>query len=138
MLVNPKNSSMYKYLLYFIIVLACFACEKETVNSPFIMSEKDCKATKLDGERVQLCLDKIEDSRCCSFCYCVWQGVATASFILKLDNESISFQLHTLDNPSPYRTDTTIMGYNIKLLKVTPYPGESSEPKKAEVIITRQ
>lgn len=128
---------MRQYLFYLLISLFCFSCEKES-SSRFIMGETECKETRLDGRKVKLCLDKIEDSRCCTFCYCVWQGVATASFTLKLNNQNISFQLHTLDNPSPYKMDTTIMGYNIKLLKITPYPGESSERKKAEVMITKQ
>lgn len=102
------------------------------------MAENDCKETRLNGDRVELCMESIQDSRCCTYCYCVWQGVATTNFILKTGNQTIPFQLHTLDNPSPYRTDTTIMGYKIKLLKVTPYPGESSEPKKADVSISKQ
>jgi hypothetical protein len=128
---------MRQHLFYFLIALFCFSCEKES-SSRFIMGENECKEARLDGRKVELCLNKIEDGRCCALCYCVWQGVATASFTLKLNNQNIAFQLHTLDNPSPYKTDTTIMGYNIKLLKVTPYRGESSEPKKAEVIITKQ
>jgi hypothetical protein len=128
---------MRQYLFYFLIALFSFSCEKES-SSRFIMDENECKETRLNGRKVELCLDKTEDSRCCTLCYCVWQGVATASFTLKLNNQNIAFQLHTLDDPSPYKTDTTIMGYNIKLLRVTPYPGESSEPKKAEVVITKQ
>ena len=138
MLVNlRKPISMRRYLLYSLVVLSYFSCEKES-SYHFIMSENACNEARLNGQKAQLCLDKINDSRCCSLCYCVWQGVATASFTLKLNNQSISFQLHTLNIPSPYKTDTTIKGYNIKLLKVTPYPGESSEPKKAEVMITKQ
>jgi hypothetical protein len=132
-----KPISMRRYFLYFLVVLSCFSCEKES-SSHFIMAENDCNETRLNGKRIELCLNKIEDSRCCIYCYCIWQGVATASFTLKMNDQNITFQLHTLDNPSPYKTDTTIMGYNIKLLKITPYPGESSEPKKAEVVITRQ
>ena len=128
---------MRHYLLYFILILSCFSCEKEA-SSHFIIAENECKETRLNGDQVKLCLENVQDSRCCIYCYCVWQGVATASFVLKANNQNIPFQLNTLDSPSPYRTDTTIMGYNIRLLKVTPYPGESSEPKKVEVFISRQ
>lgn len=134
---RKKPISMRQHLFCFLVVLFCFSCEKES-TSHFIMGETDCREAMPEGQKVQLCLDKLEDSRCCIYCYCVWQGVATASFTLKLNNQNVAFQLHTLNDPSPYKTDTTIMGYNIKLLKVTPYPGESSEPKKAEVVVTRQ
>ena len=79
---------MRHYLLYFILILSCFSCEKEA-SSHFIMAENECKETRLNGDQVKLCLENVQDSSCCIYCYCVWQGVATASFVLKANNQNI-------------------------------------------------
>jgi hypothetical protein len=140
MLVKLKMPGMnLKYLACFIGLLICCSCEKETdKNTSFVIPLNDCKEGKFSGKTVRLCLTKIEDSRCCSLCYCVWAGVAKASFTLSLKGQDIPFELATMNMLPTYKNDTLVQGYKIKLVNVYPYPGEPDDNPRVEVEVIKQ
>jgi hypothetical protein len=98
------------YLLYFGICQ--FFLES---NQPLIIPINTCLDKKANKESIEFCFDQLlEDSRCPINAVCVWQGVAKAKFSLKINGETKTFELSTLNMPPYYRTDTTLNGYKNK------------------------
>jgi len=103
-----------------------------------------CINGKISGDKLRLCFDSlISDSRCPANAMCVWQGTAVAKFSLSKNNETSSFTLATINMSPNYRKDTTIMGYKIEFINLSPYPGTVPTPVpadqiKAELKITKE
>lgn len=62
----------------------------------------------------------ILDGRCPIDVVCVWEGDAELRYILDDRKEKIIFSLHTAG--SYFTKDTVLLGYNIGLIDVFPYP----------------
>jgi hypothetical protein len=105
---------------------------------------KKCADGKISGDKLSLCFESlISDSRCPANAMCVWQGTAVAKFSLTKNDERISFELATINMSPNYHKDTTLMGYKIEFVDLSPYPGTVATPVpaeqiKAELKITRQ
>lgn len=84
-----------------------------------------CSKMKLKGNEIfrdgdfRIQMVGVEDSRCPNGANCFWEG--NAAVHLKLTNQSQEefIVLNTFDN---MLRDTALMGYEIKLGKVKPYP----------------
>lgn len=85
----------------------------------------------------ELCFLELSDSRCPANVVCVWEGVAIAKFSFKTNTSQHLLTLATKKFPNLTSTDTTVAGYHIQLLDVTPYPGTTPQPVQAIVRITR-
>ena len=123
----------------FILVLLVFAtCKKNKAEMqyPFVPLNA-CTQKTLNTQKVELCFNKlIEDSRCPINVDCIWAGVAKANFTFKITNQQHLIELATNEMKPGYRTDTTILGYKIRLINIRPYPGEPTSNPVAEVEIS--
>jgi len=120
------------------------ACEKdskmegcEDLRIKTVELNKCAEKATADGTP-EVCFTELNDSRCPINADCVWQGVAIAKFTLKADGTQHQITLATTKIAGFPSTDTTVSGYNVKLLNVTPYPGSTTpEPTRAILQITR-
>lgn len=116
------------------------ACQKqtETVETQTRTVELNNCGTDGGNSNAEICFTELNDSRCPINANCVWQGVAVAKFTLRFDSTQHQVVLASAKFPGYPSTDTTIGGYKVKLVNVTPYPGSASnEPTRATLEITR-
>jgi hypothetical protein len=126
-------------LLLFVGFISCDKPVEETLYQfPFI-EINHCADTTINGQTVQICFDSlISDSRCPANAECIWQGESTVKLSLHTTGVQQSFKLSTFNNPPTFRNDTTISGYRIKLVSVSPYPGDNARtPYLVELSINR-
>ena len=81
----------------------------------------------------------LSDSRCPVDVICVWEGDAELKFTFSDKDGKVEFILHTARNY--FNTDTLLLGYQIELLDVYPYPHSQREIKaedyKAKMMISK-
>jgi len=131
-------------LLAVALVLSFYSCEKteDTVSQTRTIEKGGC--ISITGNAFpSICFDSlITDSRCPADAVCVWAGFAAVRLSIKNDAGIIQqFTLATqgFSNLPIPANDTTINGYHIKVVDVTPYPilsAPSQEPKKVKLEIT--
>lgn len=68
----------------------------------------------------------ISDSRCPVNVMCFWAGNAEVRFTFFQSDQKTTFKLNTHGGTS-FKSDSTINGYNIKLLDLLPYPPSDTE-----------
>lgn len=141
------------YLLIALGTITLFSCKKniidlaghedaESEKSSLSLHPKSCISQIFGNETVRLCFDSIiSESRCPRNAVCVWQGTAVAQFSLSKNNVTYPFSLSTLHLQGLYSSDTTLAGYKIKFVDLTPYPQLFTPPVpeneiRAEVEIT--
>lgn len=119
-------------------IMTFTACKKETEADNALVPLKGCINKTYQSGTVTLCLDSIiDDSRCPANANCVWAGMAVARFTFTSGGQSHSFNLSTT-TLTPYHSDTTVYGYNIAFLNLSPYPGDGNTANpQALVRITR-
>lgn len=128
---------MHRLVLCCLIGFLISGCVKEQHFSYNEVNVNSCEQEKIDNETVTLCLDSVlSDSRCPRYSSCVWQGVAQARFIFRVQNTQHKFILSTANLPG-YRQDTIIAGYSIRFVDLLPYPGDPPSPAKAIVEISK-
>jgi hypothetical protein len=119
-------------------------CNKDIdPDSPFFLSWHNCSQRNYGNGTVKICFDELmQDSRCPIGAMCIWQGVAELRFSFTVNDSRQDITLATLNIPGMYRSDTTLMGYKVELLSVTPYPqinvSRNISDYRAELKITRQ
>ncbi|WP_339786149.1 hypothetical protein [uncultured Imperialibacter sp.] len=119
--------------IFVAIVCVGMSCGKEEINSVLEGTEtaSDTLAIKL-GETItstggeQLTFKKlVEDSRCPANAMCIWQGMVTVEMQARVGSKTETFTLTT--NPQDPKTSAVVLGYEITLVNVFPYPGTSIE-----------
>jgi hypothetical protein len=110
-----------------LLLIAFTSCnktmEEKQYQFPFI-ELNHCADTTINGQSFQICFDSlVSDSRCPANVECIWQGEATVKLSVQGGGLHQSFKLSTFNNLPVFRNDTTLSGYKIKLLSVSPYPG---------------
>lgn len=124
-----------------LIFFALFSCRKTFAERQYqfpVIELNHCGDTSIEGQTVQICFDSVYDSRCPANMECVWQGEATVRLSLNTGSAHQSFKLSTLNHPPAFKRDTTLLGYTIKLLSVSPYPGSNPHaPYTVELAVTR-
>jgi hypothetical protein len=73
----------------------------------------------------------LSDSRCPSNVVCVWEGNAEVRFLFTVDSIQTDLVLNT-NGGYKFNSDTIISGYEIKLLKLSPYPEDPGEILQVE------
>jgi hypothetical protein len=73
----------------------------------------------------------LNDSRCPSNVQCVWEGNAEVRFLFTENSIQTGFVLNT-HGGSQFNSDTVISGYEIKLLKLSPYRKDPVEILQVE------
>jgi hypothetical protein len=115
------------------IVCVGMSCGKEEINSALDVAEtnSDTLSIKL-GETItspageQLTFKKlVEDSRCPANAMCIWQGMVTVEMQARVGSKTETFTLTT--NPQDPKTWAVVLGYEVTLVNVFPYPGTSVE-----------
>lgn len=123
------------------MIIAMASCDKPVEETQYhfpIVELYRCGDTNIYGHSLKICFDSVYDSRCPANMECFWQGEATVKLSLRTGNVQQSFKLSTLNNSSTFRNDTTLLGYKIKLLSVSPYPGDNTNtPYRVELSVTR-
>lgn len=136
-----------KYYLYIIIATsALHSCSKSIeplTLGTFELTLRESRKGNFNGDNLKFSFDSlVSDSRCPANAMCVWQGTAVAKFSFSKNGLTHNFNLSTLNMPPTYQKDTTIAGYKIEFMNLSPYPGTYTPPipdkqVKAEISITK-
>jgi len=111
-----KRIKIISILLLTILFVSCTLDDSKS-DGQYDIKNKSC--IDINGTEYSLCLDYVNDSRCPSNGVCVWEGNASANFILNSKTENKPFTLNTHKN---FQRDTVINGLKIELVSVSPYP----------------
>ena len=114
-------------LLIAVLLLSLASCKKQVqpaneINFPGSLALNKLESFDIDGETLTCSLDSVlQDSRCPINANCVWQGMAVARFNVSHDNTQSAITLGTIKF-GPYDTNSTVAGFKIELVGVSPYP----------------
>lgn len=121
-----------KKILATLIILTIFGCSLDDSGSEADgilnltgapVSVEAFKCLSNANQNITICLETvISDSRCPEGLDCNWEGDAEVRFVLNSGSASNSFTLHTSLN---YLTQTTLYGYEVKLVGLYPEPQEN-------------
>ena len=108
--------------------LLFFSCRKSIDDERYPMvALNHCANTKINGNNVRICFDSlVSDSRCPLLVDCIWAGAAVVKLRLSANGQEAGFRLSIPEHPLSGNSDTTVLGYNVKLTEVWPYPGQGS------------
>jgi hypothetical protein len=88
----------------------------------------------IEGERLRVTLSRVaEDSRCPRGVTCVWAG--NAKVMLKLSKGRMRASTITL-NTGVDPKQTAFRGYEVKLVKLDPYPNEKRQIGRGDYVAT--
>ena len=133
------------FLLIGAILVASASCKKQSQvqeNTSNYLALNKLQSFALAGQTISCTLDSVvQDSRCPNLAVCVWQGMAVARFNVSLENTQQTITLSTT-KIGEYDTNTTVGGFKIELIDVSPYP-ELNKPTDykdyvAKINITKQ
>ena len=134
-----KRTLLFSAALFLVFGLSnCSKDNELTGDSSFNLNDTlelaiDKSAFNNDNQ-LTISIDSVlSDSRCPSDVVCIWEGNAEVRFLLNNDGKKMKFILnsHGGDN---YPSDTTISGYNIKLVELHPYPVSTSKIANSEYV----
>lgn len=80
-----------------------------------------CQNVNFGNDRLRLCLDSVNDSRCPMNADCIWAGTAIAKFTFTKNGQANPVTL-AIPAFASYPQQITVAGYTIKLINVFPYP----------------
>lgn len=125
-----------KWLIAFFLIITFYACKPENTGESKKVQEEmieipifNCNASTKFGlsNNAIICFDSLkEDSRCPTGVMCPWTGVAAIHLSLKQNNQTIPFNLATLNAGTDYKRERTINGIRFRLLELNPYPSYST------------
>jgi len=113
-----------KYIILSVFAITLAMCHKDPASNgslPLNQEVQIANNTILTNpdENIQLKMVRVtEDSRCPETADCIWMGDGVPQFTFTAQGKESTFNLHT----SLTLQDTTIYGYNIRLVKLNPYP----------------
>ena len=115
-------------LLIILIIAGCKKEETAQTNTLILNDNIDLKLKAFslnDKLNISISFDSVlNDSRCPVNAECFWAGIAEVSFTFSVNNNKVSFNLSTPQygtNIPFFKNDSTIMGYNIRLLTLYSY-----------------
>jgi hypothetical protein len=123
-----------------VLIIACKKSGYVNTESPSTIQLHTCATTVFKNSTINLCFDSVlSDSRCPENVVCIQGGGVTCKFSFSINNQG-SHPI-TLSTEWPGSKDTTLLGYKIELINLTPYPHIPQNPvpdneRKAEVKIT--
>ena len=129
------------FRLLFIIGVICFVqCRKsDSRTDSFNITLYDCSRQSIEP---YICFDSlITDSRCPIDAECIWQGTAQIKVSFHERGNTHRFIMSLQNYPAMgYPNDTTINGYRVQFVGLSPYPLSNSNPvskKEATLSISR-
>ena len=140
---------MKTFLIIIFITLTAFvnSCSKsgdKLKEGTVELTLHECESGIISNDNLKLCFEAVvSDSRCPANAMCIWQGTAVAKFSFTKNKDTHIFDLATINMALTYHKDTTIAGYKIEFINLSPYPGTFTPPIpdnqiKAELKITKQ
>lgn len=146
-----KKSKLFYVLLIALISIGChqvsttvpaFSNSNRVENSSLVHGGNEFnlevnQIANLDGENLTVQFVGIEsDSRCPTGLRCFWQGQVKATVSIGQNGEDLGkFTLIKAVGQSSSAI-ATVAGYEIKLLDVSPYPQQNSQPDVADYVVT--
>jgi hypothetical protein len=121
-----------KIILILLLTIFSVNCTQDNSESDTQYNIKNSDCSDIKGTEYSICLEYVNDSRCPSNGVCVWEGNASANFVLNSITENQSFTLNTQKN---FQRDTIINGLKIELISVSPYPLLNSTTNQNEYSI---
>lgn len=85
------------------------------------------KTIEIEETDLRLTFENVQDSRCPMDVYCFWAGEVTVSFWARKDGRDERFDL-TIPGRPDGRDSTTVFFHTIRLERVEPGPGTTSDP----------
>jgi hypothetical protein len=133
------------FLILTLATTYLLACQKQNDKKPLkdarevTVALSNCEYVDSVGMPPTICFEAlVEESRCPINANCVWQGVAIGQFSFRLSGVQHQLLLATTKYPGRPSTDTTVAGYRIRLVNITPYPGTTTtQPTRAILQVTR-
>jgi hypothetical protein len=119
----------------FAMILIFNKCSKSKwENGKYTLKAGGCTTGNVNHYKV--CFQKlITESRCPEGAMCVWQGYAQAEFLFTDGQQSITFNLATIDGRE-LRKDTIINNIKVSLIDIIPYPAiHNPSPSPVKAII---
>jgi len=122
---NKKTMKRTSLLFTVVIMLTVFSCKKQPAVNENYVPVTQCKTFTRSSGTITCCLDSvIQDSRCPINAACIWEGIGVARFTIKFKNENHVITLATQKFSTLYSKDTTLVGFNIELVNLFPYPAD--------------
>lgn len=118
-----------RIILILLLSISSFRCTEDNSKSDKQYNIKNNSCLDIQGTEYSICLEYVNDSRCPADLICVWEGNASANFMLNSNTENKSFTLNTHKN---FQRDTIINGLKIELISVSPYPSSNSTTNQIE------
>lgn len=103
-----------KHLLFILcsFLILSTGCDEENDLNNFLI---------YDDGTAQIYLENVLEGRCPLNVVCFWEGNAEVQMLMMINGQSINFSLNTAGS---YLNNTSVLGYDITLLDVNPYPIE--------------
>lgn len=117
----------YQVLIASILIFGCSKSSNPSSDEIVVYQEGN----------VIIILENINDSRCPINVTCVWEGNAEVSLRMDMDDVSDEFALNTYGF-DPYFSSQTVMGLNVELIELTPYPMEGATYALSDYTVTLQ
>jgi hypothetical protein len=120
-----------------------FSCKKNKTGDDDALRIRlyGCASPIVSGTQAQLCFDSLlTDSRCPCNADCIWRGYAAGKFSFSVDGQTHQLRLAEFAIPPIFHKDTTVAGYKIEFVDLTPYPcwpENADKTVKAEMKITK-
>jgi hypothetical protein len=114
----------FQLLLAVFCLLSAISCKKagDLGNSEYSIGLDECESVRSGGDRLTICTDQLNDSRCPEGAVCGWAGIAYAKFTITVNNVAHTFTMAPKAFPSYSNlTDTTIDGFRIEFLDILPH-----------------
>lgn len=127
------------FVLMFVTLISCDKAVESTQYHFPIIELNHCGDTTINDHPVQICFDSVDDGRCPVNVNCIWPGGAIVKLSLYANGQKQTFKMSTLYAMPPFKNDTTVMGYRVKLLSLLPGHGEanSNNPYRVKLSITK-
>ncbi len=110
-------------IIGFIITALCWTCSdyhaeaQPQIGDTLVVAYQ--QTIRYPAESVSISFDSLaSDSRCPIGAQCKWAGDAELIFTFSAGSKQVEISLHSYLSPG----DTTVLGYNIELIDVNPYP----------------
>lgn len=118
------------------LFILLFSCRKTNEPRNLSILLEQCSSTVYNGDSIRVCFDSLSDSRCPANANCIWQGIATGTFNVRINQQSHHIKLSTPELQPGFSKDTTLGIYHFTLTGVMPYPGTGSVVPEAMISIS--
>lgn len=133
-----KTFSILSTLIILVLLSSCSKNNELGGDTTFVLNdtlELSANKSALNSQnQLTISIDSVlNDSRCPSNANCIWMGNAAVRFLFTNNDEVKKFVLNT-NGGTNYPSDTTIDGYYIKLVTLSPYTEANKDILQSEYV----